>query len=148
MPVKASDCSSQSLLMKRLTMRSAFITKNGVAIIDNTIDGVNFNDQSTAGSATITNSFSGLTFFNDQSTAGSATIQLGSFPSEAEANVAWTRLSKRFSYLAPLGKGIAKADLNGKTFYRLRVNAGSNGQARELCGKLKAAGEACFLAGG
>ncbi|MCA1199959.1 SPOR domain-containing protein [Sphingomonas sp. R647] len=80
--------------------------------------------------------------------AGSATIQLGSFPSEAEANVAWTRLAKRFSYLAPLGKGIAKADVNGKTFYRLRVNAGSNGQARELCGKLKAAGEACFLAGG
>lgn len=80
--------------------------------------------------------------------AGSATIQLGSFPSEAEANGAWTRLSKRFSYLAPLGKGIAKADVNGKTFYRLRVNAGSNGQARELCGKLKAAGEACFLAGG
>lgn len=80
--------------------------------------------------------------------AGSATIQLGSFPTEAEANAAWARLSKRFSYLAPLGKGIAKADVNGKTFYRLRVNAGSNGQARELCGKLKAAGEACFLAGG
>jgi hypothetical protein len=80
--------------------------------------------------------------------AGSATIQLGSFPTEAEANAAWARLSKRFSYLAPLGKGIAKADVNGKTFYRLRVNAGSNGQARELCGKLKAAGEACFLAAG
>ncbi|WP_066659092.1 MULTISPECIES: SPOR domain-containing protein [unclassified Sphingomonas] len=80
--------------------------------------------------------------------AGSATIQLGSFPSEAEANAAWARLSKRFSYLAPLGKGIAKADVGGKTFYRLRVNAGSNGQARELCGKLKAAGEACFLAAG
>lgn len=80
--------------------------------------------------------------------AGSATIQLGSFPTEAEANAAWARLSKRFSYLAPLGKGIAKADVNGKTYYRLRVNAGSNGQARELCGRLKAAGEACFLAGG
>lgn len=80
--------------------------------------------------------------------AGSATIQLGSFPTEAEANAAWARLSKRFSYLAPLGKGVAKADVNGKTFYRLRVNAGSNGQARELCGKLKAAGEACFLAAG
>ncbi|OYX49253.1 MAG: sporulation protein [Sphingomonas sp. 32-66-10] len=80
--------------------------------------------------------------------AGSATIQLGSFPTEAEANAAWARLSKRFSYLAPLGKGIARADVNGKTFYRLRVNAGSNGQARELCGKLKAAGEGCFLAGG
>ncbi|MDR6851448.1 hypothetical protein J2Y54_000941 [Sphingomonas sp. BE123] len=80
--------------------------------------------------------------------AGSATIQLGSFPTEAEANTAWARLSRRFDYLAPLGKGIAKAEVDGKTFYRLRVNAGSNGQARELCGRLKAAGEACFLAGG
>lgn len=78
--------------------------------------------------------------------AGSATIQLGSFRSEAEANAAWSRLSKRFDYLAPLGRSVAKAEVDGKSYYRLRVNAGSNGQARELCGKLKAAGEACFLA--
>lgn len=78
--------------------------------------------------------------------AGSAVIQLGSFPAEAVANSAWARLSKRFNYLAPLGKSVEKAEVEGKTVYRLRVNAGSNGQARELCGKLKAAGEACFLA--
>jgi hypothetical protein len=78
--------------------------------------------------------------------ANSSVIQLGAFPNEAEANTAWARLSKRFNYVAPLGKSIEKADVNGKTVYRLRVNAGSNGQARELCGKLKAAGEACFLA--
>lgn len=80
--------------------------------------------------------------------AGSATIQLGSFPDTAGANTAWARLSKRFDYLAPLGKSVEKAEVNGRTVYRLRVNAGSNGQARELCGRLKAAGEACFLAGG
>ncbi|QDX25876.1 SPOR domain-containing protein [Sphingomonas suaedae] len=80
--------------------------------------------------------------------AGSATIQLGSFPDAAGANTAWARLSKRFDYLAPLGKLVEKAEVNGRTVYRLRVNAGSNGQARELCGRLKAAGEACFLAGG
>ncbi len=80
--------------------------------------------------------------------AGSATIQLGSFPDEAGANTAWAQMSKRFNYLAPLGKSVEKAEVNGRTVYRLRVNAGSNGQAKELCGKLKAAGEACFLAGG
>ncbi len=80
--------------------------------------------------------------------AGSATIQLGSFPSEASANSAWAGMSKRFNYLAPLGKSVEKAEVNGNTVYRLRVNAGSNGQARELCGRLKAAGEGCFLAGG
>lgn len=78
--------------------------------------------------------------------AGSSIIQLGSFPAEAGANAAWARLSKRFNYLAPLGKSVEKADVNGKTVYRLRVNTGSNSQASELCGKLKAAGEACFLA--
>jgi hypothetical protein len=80
--------------------------------------------------------------------AGSAVIQLGSFPAEAAANGAWARLSKRFNYIAPLGHSVEKADVNGKTVFRLRVNAGSNGQAKELCGRLKAAGEACFLAGG
>ncbi|HEY0623485.1 SPOR domain-containing protein [Sphingomonas sp.] len=78
--------------------------------------------------------------------AGSSIIQLGSFPAEAGANGAWARLSKRFNYLAPLGKSVEKAEVNGKTVYRLRVNTGSNSQASELCGKLRAAGEACFLA--
>lgn len=78
--------------------------------------------------------------------AGSSIIQLGSFPAEAGANSAWARLSKRFNYLAPLGKSVEKAEVNGKTVYRLRVNTGSNSQASELCGKLRAAGEACFLA--
>lgn len=78
--------------------------------------------------------------------AGSSIIQLGSFPAEAGANSAWARLSKRFNYLAPLGKSVEKAEVDGKTVYRLRVNAGSNSQARDLCGRLKAAGEACFLA--
>lgn len=78
--------------------------------------------------------------------AGSSIIQLGSFPNEAGANGAWARLSKRFDYLAPLGKSVEKAQVNGRTVYRLRVNAGSNGQAMDLCGRLKAAGEACFLA--
>lgn len=78
--------------------------------------------------------------------ANSSVIQLGAFPAEAEANAAWARLSKRFNYLAPLGKSVEKAKVEEKTVFRLRVNAGSNGQARELCGKLRAAGEACFLA--
>lgn len=73
-------------------------------------------------------------------------IQLGAFPDEAGANTAWARLSKRFGYLAPLGKSVERGDANGRTVWRLRVNAGSNPQARELCGRLKVAGENCFIA--
>jgi len=76
-----------------------------------------------------------------------ALVQLGAFPSEGAANIAWTRMSKRFAYLAQLGKLVVPfATPEGKTVYRLRVNAGSNGQAREICGKLKVAGENCFVA--
>lgn len=78
-------------------------------------------------------------------TSGGALVQLGSFPDAASANAAWARASKRFAYLAPLGKSVEQASVNGKTVYRLRVNAGSASQASELCGKLKIAGEACFV---
>lgn len=74
-------------------------------------------------------------------------IQLGAFPNEAGANIGWARLSKRFAYLAPLGKSVERGEAaNGNTVWRLRVNAGSNPQARELCGRLKVAGENCFIA--
>jgi len=76
---------------------------------------------------------------------GGALVQLGAFPSEAAANTAWTRESKRFNYIANLGKSVEKAEVNGRTFYRLKVNAGSAGAAQELCGKLKVAGEACIV---
>jgi len=79
--------------------------------------------------------------------AGSgALIQLGAFPDEGGANAAWSRLSKRFAYLAPLGKSVERGEKDGKPVFRLRVNAGSNGQAKELCGKLKVAGESCYVA--
>ena len=77
--------------------------------------------------------------------AGGAIVQLGSFPSAAAANAAWKQLSGRFGYLAGLGQSVQSAEVNGRTVHRLRVNTGSNAQAREVCGKLKVAGEACFV---
>ena len=68
---------------------------------------------------------------------GGALVQLGSFPTEAGANAAWAQESKRFGYLANLGKSIEKAQVNGRTFYRLKVNAGSSGAALDpLCNLL------------
>lgn len=77
--------------------------------------------------------------------AGGALVQLGAFPDVASANAAWARASKRFAYLAPLAHSVMAASVNGHNVQRLRVNAGSVGAAQELCGKLKAAGEACFV---
>lgn len=79
-------------------------------------------------------------------TGGGSLVQLGAFPSEAAANAAWNSYSKRFGYVAALGKSIQPVAMNGRTLYRLRVNAGSANQAADICGRLKVAGEACFVA--
>lgn len=73
-------------------------------------------------------------------------VQLGAFPSEAVANAAWDRFSKRFAYVAALGKSVQPVATGGKTLYRLRVNAGSANQAADICGRLRVAGETCFVA--
>ena len=78
---------------------------------------------------------------------GGALVQLGAFPTEAAANVAWSAIAKRFGYVAALGKVVQPATVNGRSVYRLRVNAGSAGNAANLCGRLKVAGEACFVTG-
>jgi hypothetical protein len=74
-----------------------------------------------------------------------ATLQLGAFPSEAAAKKTWDSMSKRFAYLADLGQSVMKADVNGHTYYRLRVNAGSPAQAKDVCAKLRVAGENCLV---
>ncbi|KQM73479.1 SPOR domain-containing protein [Sphingomonas sp. Leaf20] len=78
--------------------------------------------------------------------AGGSLVQLGAFPSAAVANAAWTNFSKRFSYLAPLAKSVEPVARGGSTLYRLRVDAGSANQAADICGRLRVAGETCFVA--
>ena len=77
--------------------------------------------------------------------SGGSLVQLGAFPSEAAANAAWSAVAKRFSYVATLGKTVQSAEVNGRTVYRLKVNAGSADAASDLCGRLTVAGEKCFV---
>jgi hypothetical protein len=77
--------------------------------------------------------------------ANGSVVQLGAYPDQATAKAQWKRMSTRFSYLAPLGQSVEEADVGGRKVYRLRVNAGSAQAARQLCGKLKVAGEDCFV---
>lgn len=77
--------------------------------------------------------------------AGGAQVQLGAFDSEAKANGVWKSLSGRVSALSGLTPTVTKAEVNGRTFYRLRAAAGS--RASEVCAKLKVAGEACAVIG-
>jgi hypothetical protein len=73
--------------------------------------------------------------------AGGATVQLGAFPNSALAEKAWKALSGRFAYLAPLSHSVVSAQVNGKTWYRLRA---SGPGAANVCGRLRVAGENCL----
>lgn len=74
---------------------------------------------------------------------GGAVIQLGAYGNQSGARDAWTRLSKRFAYLAPLTMSVEPTEVGGSTLYRLRATAGT--QANTLCGRLKVAGESCIV---
>ncbi len=74
--------------------------------------------------------------------AGGRLVQLGAFGSQAKANAAWTSLTTRFAYVAPLAKSVVAAEVGGSTVYRLRADAG--GQSAAICAKLRAAGENCI----
>ena len=76
---------------------------------------------------------------------GGAMIQLGAFASEATATAAWTGLQGRFSWLANVNRTIQPANVNGRTVYRLRANAGTAAAARDFCGRLRIAGENCIV---
>lgn len=71
-------------------------------------------------------------------------IQLGAYGSEKGAKDAWTKLARRFDYLAPLVNAVSPVTTaSGGTLYRLRASAASAAQASELCGRLRVAGEEC-----
>ncbi|MGE4429339.1 MAG: SPOR domain-containing protein [Sphingobium sp.] len=74
---------------------------------------------------------------------GGGAIQLGAYGNEALARDAWSRFSKRFTYLADLSHSIQPVTVGGTKFYRLRAHAGK--EAGTLCGKLKVAGESCLV---
>jgi len=78
-------------------------------------------------------------------TSAGQTLQLGAFSSEARARAAFKELSARFSYLAGLEPLILPVASDGRTLYRLRTSTGSADVARDVCARLKVAGEACSV---
>ena len=76
--------------------------------------------------------------------AAGATVQLGAFSSRAAATRAWTALSGRFRYLAPLAHSIVPVETGGRTLYRLRATGPA---AADVCRRLRIAGESCELVG-
>jgi SPOR domain len=63
-------------------------------------------------------------------------IQLGAYESESVANAAWTRLASANADLATLQKIVVAANVGGKTYHRLRANAGTAANANAICAKV------------
>lgn len=84
----------------------------------------------------------------DSPGGGSPMIQLGAYNSRSLAESAWKSLCNRFDYLEGLDRSVTEANVNGATYYRLRLKVASRAQGNALCGKLKIAGESCIPVAG
>jgi cell division protein FtsN len=79
--------------------------------------------------------------------AGAAFVQLGAFGDAPEAERAWTALGKRFGAISGTNKRIVEATgEGGRKVFRLQAISANSAAAQQLCAKLKAAGESCFVA--
>lgn len=68
--------------------------------------------------------------------AGGTQIQLGAYNSAASANSAWSSLAAKTPALGKLPKSVVTASVGGKTYYRLRADAGSAANAAAMCGQV------------
>ena len=74
-----------------------------------------------------------------------AKVQIGAYNSKAIADEAWKRLGKRFEDLASARHSIEPVTVGGRTLYRLRIGAGDQSGASAICGRLRVAGETCWV---
>ncbi|KMO31475.1 sporulation protein [Methylobacterium tarhaniae] len=82
-----------------------------------------------------------------QAPVGGFSVQLSVRATEKEAEVAFKQAQERYgAVLGGQSPLIRQAEVNGKSIYRVRVGPMSKESADGLCGKLKAAGAACFVA--
>ena len=71
-------------------------------------------------------------------------VQLGSYNSEVEAKRGWTSLKGKFPQLAKHDVVITKAEVKGKTYYRVAAAGFGRQGAAQMCSTVKSAGRGCF----
>jgi SPOR domain len=78
--------------------------------------------------------------------AGAGFVQLGAYSDAPEAERAWAALGKRFGAISGTNKRIVEAaSEGGRKVFRLQAISANPAGAQQLCAKLKAAGENCFV---
>jgi cell division protein FtsN len=78
---------------------------------------------------------------------GDFAVQLAAPPTEQEARLLAARLTQRFGdALAGQEPDIIRAEVNGKTLYRVRVTGLDRESANTMCNRIKSAQGSCFVA--
>ncbi len=72
-------------------------------------------------------------------------VQVSSQRTPEAAQSSFTNLRNRFSVLQGRPMSVQRANVNGATFYRVRVQTSSRNDANQLCSRLQAAGGSCFV---
>lgn len=74
------------------------------------------------------------------------TVQLGVYLTAEQAEAAWQRAIRDYTYLVTMPKSIQPVSIRSKRFYRLQLGTPSKRHARQLCSNLKTIGRACTVA--
>lgn len=78
---------------------------------------------------------------------GDFAVQLAAPPTEQEAKTLATRLTQRYGEtLAGQEPEIIRAEVNGKTLYRVRITGLDRESANTMCNRIKSAQGSCFVA--
>jgi hypothetical protein len=78
-------------------------------------------------------------------------VQLGAFPTRAQAEDSWKRISRRYPYLASKPKMVNTVDVRGlgggrpTRMYRLQLGTSSQAQSVVICQQLDRAGHSCVV---
>ncbi|WP_133366087.1 SPOR domain-containing protein [Qipengyuania sediminis] len=75
---------------------------------------------------------------------GAYRVQLGSYATMTGASEAWTRFQKRHPELKGAERVITKAEVRGRTYYRVAAGGFAKASAGAFCGLVKQAGGGCL----
>jgi Flp pilus assembly protein TadD len=79
---------------------------------------------------------------------GAYRVQLGSYASASGASEAWTRFQKRHPELKGAERIVTKANVNGKTYYRVAAGGFAKASANAFCSLVRKGGEGCLAYAG
>jgi tetratricopeptide (TPR) repeat protein len=71
-------------------------------------------------------------------------VQLGSYPSEADAKAGWTTLQRKFPQLSNHDVLITRAEVKGKIYYRVAAADFGKSGAAQMCSLARSNGVGCF----